>query len=66
MTVNDLRDFGLSAEDLHLAADRLYQAGDSRLDPENGTHAEAVRYGRIRTRLRRLADAISEPETELR
>lgn len=58
----DPRDFGLSSADLHLAADRLYQAGDDRLDAEAGTPDEAVHYGTIRTRLRSLADAIGRPE----
>jgi hypothetical protein len=53
----DPRDFGLLAEDLRAVADRLYDAGDPRLDPMD--HVSA-RFGTIRSRLRGLADAIEE------
>ncbi len=54
----DPRDYGLTADDLRAAADRLYAPDDSRLDAIEWTHAAQVRYGRIRSRLRSLADAI--------
>jgi hypothetical protein len=57
----DPREFGLAAADLRAAANRLYQAGDSRLPACDGSHGEAVTFGRIRTRLRSLADAIEAP-----
>jgi hypothetical protein len=56
----DPRDFGLTAADLRLAADRLYQQGDERLEQEDLSPDEAGRYGSIRSRLRGLADAIEE------
>ncbi|MGH3162563.1 MAG: hypothetical protein ACRDOC_11800, partial [Streptosporangiaceae bacterium] len=59
----DPREFGLSAADLHDAADRLYDPADTRLDPIEWTPEAQARYGRIRSRLRGLADAIgTEPE----
>jgi hypothetical protein len=54
----DPRDYGLTADDLRDAADRLYAPGDPRLTPIEWTHAAQVRYGQIRSRLRGLADAI--------
>lgn len=51
----DPREFGLTAADLRAAADRLYDAGDQRLEPMTQVSA---RFGRIRSRLRSLADAI--------
>ena len=56
----DPREFGLTAADLHAAADRLYPPGDPRLDLCAGSQAEAVRFGVIRSRLRGLADAMDE------
>lgn len=56
----DPRDFGLTAADLHLAADRLYQQGDERLGHEDLSLDEAGHYGIVRSRLRGLADAIEE------
>ena len=56
----DPREFGLTAADLRTAADRLYPPGDSRLDRAEGTWSEAERFGRIRSRLRDLADAIDQ------
>lgn len=59
---DDPRDYGLTAADLHTAADRLYPPGDPRLDPCAGDHAEAAEFGRIRSRLCDLADAIEGPD----
>ena len=56
--MNDPREFGLSAEDLHAAADRLYAPGDDRLDVLTWDHEMQVRYGLIRSHLRGLADAL--------
>jgi hypothetical protein len=58
MSTEDPREYGLTAADLRTAADRLYPPGDPRLDPVAHTHEVAVPFGRIRTRLRGLADAI--------
>jgi hypothetical protein len=58
----DPRDYGLTAADLRTAADRLYQPGDPRLCRCAGSHAEAARFGLIRSRLRGLADAIDGAE----
>jgi hypothetical protein len=55
---NDPREFGLHADDLRCAADALYLDGDPRLDRRAPDDAE--RLGRIRSRLRGLADAIDE------
>jgi hypothetical protein len=52
----DPRDFGLTADDLRAVADRLYDVGDSRLDPLQDVSA---RFGMIRSHLRNLADAIT-------
>jgi len=57
----DPQDYGLTAADLHAVADRLYDAGDVRLDPMNDV---SQRFGMIRSRLRGLADAIGEDEHE--
>ena len=54
----DPRDYGLTAADLHAAADRLYAPDDPRLDTIEWTHEAQVRYGLIRSRLRALADAL--------
>jgi hypothetical protein len=62
MTAEDPREFGLAAADLRDAADRLYAPGDDRLDPIGWTYGTQVRYGRIRSRLRGLADAIEEDD----
>jgi hypothetical protein len=62
LLTEDPREFGLTAADLRTAANRLYQPGDSRLAPVTYTHGEAVRFGRIRSRLRDLADAIDPEE----
>jgi hypothetical protein len=54
----DPRDYGLTADELRLAADRLYPPSDPRLDliiPDLDTR---VRWGRIRSHLRGLADAL--------
>jgi hypothetical protein len=51
----DPRDYGLTAADLRAVADRLYDASDPRLEPISDT---SVRFGRVRSRLRALADAI--------
>lgn len=51
----DPRDFGLTAADLRAVADRLYDAGDTRLEPMRDVSA---RFGMIRSHLRSLADAI--------
>jgi hypothetical protein len=56
----DPRAFGLTADDLRDAADRLYPPDDPRLDVLDWTHSTASRYGLIRSRLRGLADAIEE------
>ena len=61
----DPRDFGLTAADLRTAADRLYPPADSRLDRAAGTWGEAVEFGRIRSRLRSLADAIDPADQQL-
>ena len=53
----DPRDYGLTAVDLCAVADRLYDAGDSRLEPMRDVSA---RFGHIRSRLRGLADAIDQ------
>ena len=58
--IEDPREFGLTAADLHAAADRLYAPGDDRLGRIGWTHDTQVRYGQIRSRLRSLADAIEE------
>jgi hypothetical protein len=69
----DPREFGLTAADLRTAADRLYPPGDPRLDRVGaggmpietgvaGTWGEAAEFGRIRSRLRDLADAIDPQE----
>lgn len=58
----DPREFGLTAADLRDAADRLYAPGDDRLDRIGWTHGAQARYGRIRSRLRSLADAIDPAE----
>jgi hypothetical protein len=58
MTGEDPREFGLSAADLRDAADRLYGPADTRLDPIEWTADTQAKYGRIRSRLRSLADAI--------
>ena len=55
---NDPRDFGLIADDLRIAADHLYDVTDARLNRAEWTHERQVQYGRIRSRLRGLADAI--------
>jgi hypothetical protein len=62
VTTEDPRDFGLAAADLRAAADRLYPPGDSRLGRVKDTWAVAGRFGRIRSRLRDLADAIDPEE----
>jgi hypothetical protein len=62
MTAEDPRDFGLTAADLRTAADRLYQPGDSRLDRVEATGDVTAEFGRIRSRLRGLADAIDPEE----
>lgn len=56
----DPRDYGLTAADLHAAADRLYPPGDPRLYPLPATLDAAVRLGEIRSRLHGLADAIED------
>lgn len=53
----DPRDFGLTADVIRTIADRLYDAGDPRLDPMKRV---SVRFGEVRSRLRALADAIEE------
>jgi hypothetical protein len=58
----DPRQFGLTAADLNDAADRLYEPGDSRLKPLEWSQETQARYGRIRSRLRTLAEAL-EHET---
>lgn len=58
----DSRDYGLTAADLHAAADRLYPPDDPRLDGIDWMHDAAARFGRIRSRLRGLADAIDSHE----
>lgn len=58
----DPRQFGLTAADLNDAADRLYEPGDSRLKPLEWGQETQARYGRIRSRLRALAEAL-ERET---
>jgi hypothetical protein len=58
----DPREFGLTAADLRTAADRLYPPADPRLDRAAGTWDEAAQFGRIRSRLRDLADAIDPQE----
>jgi hypothetical protein len=58
----DPREFGLTAANLRTAADRLYPPADPRLDRVAGTWGEAVEFGRIRSRLRDLADAIDPQE----
>lgn len=64
MVSADPREFGLTAADLRTAADRLYPPADSRLDRAEGTWGEAVGFGRIRSRLRSLADAIDPDEPD--
>ena len=59
----DPRDFGLTAADLRAAADRLYPPADPRLGRAAGTWGEAAGFGRIRSRLRDLADAIDPEDT---
>jgi hypothetical protein len=54
----DPRDYGLTSDDLHAAADRLYDTDDSRLDAMTGA---SQRFSDIRSRLRALADAIGRP-----
>lgn len=54
----DPREYGLTAEDLHAAADLLYPGDDPRLQQPAWTLAEAARFGRIRSRLRSMADAL--------
>ncbi len=54
----DPRDYELSADDLRIAADRLYPPGDPRLAAVEHTHETASRYGQVRSRLRTLADAL--------
>lgn len=54
-TTEDPRDYGLTAADLRAAADRLYDHDDTRLDH---MHNASVTFGRTRSRLRSLADAI--------
>ena len=56
----DPREFGLTADDLRAAADRLYDATDQRLEPMTQVSA---RFGHIRSRLRSLADAIDPAAT---
>jgi hypothetical protein len=59
----DPRDYGLTAANLRAAANGLYPPGDPRLRPWAGGHAEAAEAGRIRSRLRALADAIDPDGT---
>jgi hypothetical protein len=54
----DPRDHGLTAEDLHAVADRLYDPDDSRLEAMTRV---SVKFNTIRSRLRALADAIEQP-----
>jgi hypothetical protein len=61
--VTDPREFGLTAAELRTAADRLYPPADSRLGRVEDTWAVAVKFGRIRSRLRDLADAIDPGDT---
>lgn len=58
----DPREFGLTAADLRTAADQLYPPADPRLGRTAGTWGEAAQFGRIRSRLRGLADAIDPQE----
>jgi hypothetical protein len=53
----DPREFGLSADELDAIADRLYDSGDKRLEPMVNVSA---RFGRTRSRIRSLADAIRD------
>lgn len=57
----DPREFGLSADDLDAVADRLYDAGDKRLEPMTGISA---RFGKIRSHIRALADAMRNDDTD--
>jgi hypothetical protein len=54
----DPREFGLTAADLRAAADLMYSRDDDRLAAMEWNHAAQVRTGRIRSRLRAMADAI--------
>jgi hypothetical protein len=54
----DPREFGLTAADLRAAADLMYGPGDDRLPAMKWNHAAQVKAGRIRSRLRAMADAI--------
>ncbi len=59
----DPRDYGLDPADLRAAADLLYPPGDDRMTQVNwSSYGENVRFGRIRSRLRSLADGIEKPE----
>jgi hypothetical protein len=58
----DPREFGLTAADLREAAAALYPPDDyPRPGQPDWGHSTRVRYGRIRSRLRGLADAIEAP-----
>lgn len=61
--MEDPREYGLTADDLRIAADRLYQPGDWRMDDTEDTPAEA-QYDRIRSALRALADALDGGDGE--
>jgi hypothetical protein len=54
----DASDYGLTASDLRDAADLLYAPGDDRLTEVRWNYDAQVRFGRIRTRLRSMADGL--------
>jgi len=60
VTSNEPHEFGLTPDDLRLAAGYLYPPLDTRLSSQQFTQDEAVKLGRIRSRLRGLADAMDE------
>jgi hypothetical protein len=51
-----------TADELHAIADALYPPGDERLDPRAWTWTVCSQVGRLRSRLRGLADELEEDD----
>jgi hypothetical protein len=54
----DPREFYVTGDDLRALANAFYTPGDDRLEPVGTSYADRVLAGRIRSRVRDLADAL--------